>query len=259
MVISTSTSDADPAIWTVIPAGGSGTRLWPLSRERTPKFLHPLVGDLSLLQATVNRLANIAPPERTMIVCGVQHVDAVREQVPEIPVENILAEPSPHGSGAAIGLAASLIARQDPTAIMASFAADHVVRRPEALITAVQTAVAAAQEGYLVTIGLQPTTPATGFGYIERTDEVVVSCDQGTAYRASRFVEKPSRERAEEFLASGRYLWNASMFIWQVGRLREEMLHFLPELQTGIDAIVAAWERPDRDQIIAANWPTCQP
>jgi mannose-1-phosphate guanylyltransferase len=241
-------------IWTVIPAGGSGTRLWPLSREHTPKFLHPLVGDRSLLQATVDRLADIAPPERTIIVCGVQHVAAVCEQVPEIPVGNILAEPAPRGSAPAIALAASLIARQDPNAIMASFAADHVVRRPDAFRVAVQTAVAAAREGYLVTIGLTPTFPSTGFGYIERTDDVAVASNQDIAYRASRFVEKPNRERAEAFLSTGRYLWNASMFIWQVSRLREEMLHFQPELQAGIDTIVGAWDEPYRDRTMAAHW-----
>lgn len=250
----TSPTDGSGTIWTVVPAGGSGTRLWPLSRQNAPKFLHPLVGNQSLLQATVDRLLAIAPPERTIIVCGEQHAAAVHEQVPEIPLENILAEPVPRGSAPAIALAASLIARQDPDAIMASFAADHVVRRPAALVTAVQTAIAAAREGYLVTIGLKPTFAATGFGYIARTDDIVVSCEAGSAFQASGFVEKPDRSRAEAFLASGHYLWNASMFIWQVKRLREEMQRHLPEMQTSIDQIVTAWDNPDRDTTFKGIW-----
>jgi mannose-1-phosphate guanylyltransferase len=241
-------------IWTVIPAGGSGTRLWPLSRQHAPKFLHPLVGDRSLLQATVDRLAPIAPPDRTLIVCGAHHVESIRHQVPEIPVENIIAEPQPRGSAPAIGLAATLIARRDPNAIMASFAADHIIRKPGAFTVAVQTAIEAARKGHLVTIGLTPTFPATGFGYIERTDDVVADCESGTAYQASRFVEKPDLERATAFLETGRYLWNASMFIWQVSRLRKEMTRFLPDLQSGLDQIVDSWDGADRKDVLEQVW-----
>src|SRR5262245_47344739 len=115
---SISIDEATGRLWTVIPAGGSGTRLWPLSRSHSPKFLHPLVGDRSLLQSTVDRLAPACPPERTLVVCGSLHVDAVRDQLPHLPAENIIAEPAPRGSGSAIGLAAAIIAHRDPTAIM---------------------------------------------------------------------------------------------------------------------------------------------
>ena len=248
------------AFWAVIPAGGAGTRLWPLSRAAQPKFLLALTGDRSLLQATADRLAPLAPPERTLVVCGGAHAPSIARQLPEVPAGNILVEPMPKGSGPAIALAAALIARQDPTAVMGSFAADHDVRHPDAFLAAVATARSAAEAGWLVTIGLTPTSPHTGYGYIERTDEVIPLPDRKhgapPAYHAARFVEKPDRARAEAFLASGRFCWNASMFLWRVDTLLGELARLQPALAAGIAEIAAAWETPAAEATLARVWPT---
>jgi mannose-1-phosphate guanylyltransferase len=189
--IPTEGATAAAPFWAVVPAGGSGTRLWPLSRAARPKFLLPLLGTASLLQDTVARLGPLAPPARTLVACGPAHAAAVARQLPDLPEDNVVVEPSPKGSGPAIGLATALVARRDPGAVVGSFAADHRVARPEAFVAAVRAAVAAADAGWLVTIGLPPSRPETGYGYVERTDESVAEAAEGVAFRAARFVEKP--------------------------------------------------------------------
>jgi mannose-1-phosphate guanylyltransferase len=246
-------------LWAVIPAGGAGTRLWPVSRAARPKFLLPLHGETSLLQQTAARLAPIVPPRRTLVVCGPGHAAAVARQLPSLPDQNILVEPAPKGSGPAIGLAAAIIARQDPDAIMASFAADHAVRDQEAFTRSVQTAVAAAEEGWLTTIGLTPTRPETGYGYIERTDETVVAVASGTAFRAASFHEKPSRQQAERYVASGSFYWNASMFVWRVRTLLAELEQLQPELHAGLVKVAAAWGTPLQDHVAAEVWAELAP
>ncbi len=243
-----------PPLWAVIPAGGAGTRLWPISRSTRPKFLLPLLGERSLLQQTVDRLAGLVAPERTLVVCGPAHAAQIARQLPELPADNILVEPAPRSSGPAIGLAAALIDRREPGAVMGSFAADHDVRDGAAFARAVRVAVAAAQEDSLVTIGRAPARPETGYGYIERTDEVVVETDEGSAFRASCFHEKPDREQAAGYLASGRYLWNASMFVWRAGTLLREMGRLQPELHAGVVRIAAGWETVERENLTTSLW-----
>ena len=244
---------ADP-LWAVIPAGGAGTRLWPLSRAARPKFLLPLHGPRSLLQQTADRLAPLAPPARTLVVCGPGHAAAVARQLPDLPDANVVVEPAPKGSGPAIGLAAALIARQDPDAVMGSFAADHDVRDGAAFARAVRVAIAAARSGWLVAIGLTPTRPETGYGYVERTDEAVVEAPDGTAYRAACFHEKPDRARAEVYVASGHFLWNASMFVWRASSLLEELARLQPDLHAGLRRVAAAWGTPEQDAVAAEVW-----
>src|SRR5205807_1779713 len=155
-------------LYAVIPAGGSGTRLWPLSRAGNPKFLHPLTGSAqTLLQATVGRLAPLAPPEQIYVVTGVAHAAAVARQLPELPVENVVVEPSPRDSCAAIGLAAAIIAERDRQAVMGSFAADHLVRDQERFVQVLRQAVEGARKGQLMTVGITPTHPESGYGYLE--------------------------------------------------------------------------------------------
>ena len=241
-------------LWAVIPAGGSGTRLWPLSRAARPKFLLPLLGDRSLIQQTFDRVTRLTPPERVIVVCGPAHAASIARQLPDLPENNIIIEPSPNGTAPALALANALIQRQDPRAIMASFAADHDVVDLEAFDAAVRTAVQAAKLGDLVTIGLTPTRPETGYGYIERTSEERISLDQGTAYRAERFVEKPNLETATEYLDSGRFLWNASMFIWRVDSLAQELRRLQPEIQDAVMEIARAWNGRDRERVHAQAW-----
>src|SRR5258705_266537 len=158
---------ADGELYSEIHAGGSGTRLWPLSRAGHPKFLHALTGSpSSLLQATMARLAPLSPPERTFVVTGVAHAAAVARQLPLLPEKNLLVEPSPRDSCPAIGLAAAVIVRRDPDAVMGSFAADHLVRDQAVFQQAIRTAVRGARDGQLMTIGITPTHPETGYGYL---------------------------------------------------------------------------------------------
>jgi mannose-1-phosphate guanylyltransferase len=253
----TSASGATPGIqdlWAVVPAGGSGTRLWPLSRAARPKFLLPLLGERSLLQQTIERLAPSVPPERTLVVCGPAHAAPVARQLPDLPEQNVLVEPSPRGSGPAIALATALIARRDSQAIVGSFAADHEVSDLPLFDATLRTAVAAAHEGWLVTIGLTPTRPETGYGYIERTDDIVACTPEGSAYRAARFVEKPDLETATEYVASGRFLWNASMFVWKAQALLSEVARLQPELHASVSHIAEVWGTPQQEQVAAEVW-----
>lgn len=245
-----------PTFWAVIPAGGSGSRLWPLSRATRPKFLLPLLGKQSLLQETFDRLRELTPPQRIIVVCGPAHVAAIARQLPELPSRNIIVEPSPRGTGPAIALATALIQRDDPDAIVGSFAADHDVTDRAAFRAAVQTAIAAARTGSLVTIGLAPSRPETGYGYIERTGEIVAETKSGTAYLAARFVEKPDLARATDYLAAGTFLWNAAMFVWQAKALLAELERLQPAIAAGVRRIASCWDSPRREAITADTWAT---
>lgn len=243
-------------LWAVIPAGGSGTRLWPLSRAARPKFLLPLLGDRSLIQQTFDRVTRLTPPERVLVVCGPAHAAAIARQLPDLPEDNIIIEPTPNGTAPALALANALIQRADPLAIMASFASDHDVIDEEAFERAVRTAILAAKLGDLVTIGLTPTRPETGYGYIERTSEVRIEGEEGTAYRSARFVEKPNLATATEYMESGKFLWNASMFIWEVDSLTSELSRLQPAIQQGVTEIADAWDSRDREHVQARVWST---
>lgn len=247
-------TEQDQHFWAAIPAGGSGSRLWPLSRSARPKFLLPLLGDRSLLQQTVDRIRDVAPPSRTVVVCGPAHAAAVARQLPGIPEDNVIVEPAPKGTGPAIGLAAAIIAKLDPEAVMGSFAADHYVAHERAFLSALSVAIRAAEKGDLVTIGLDPTRPDTGYGYIERTEHVLIEHPAGRAYRAASFHEKPDLQTATGYLETGRFLWNASMFVWRVATLLEEMKTFQPALFEGLSRIAAVWDTPEREQVTAEIW-----
>jgi mannose-1-phosphate guanylyltransferase len=221
-----------------------------------PKFLLPLLGDRSLLQQTADRLRPLSPHAKMLVICGTAHAAAVARQLPELPDANIIVEPSPKGSGPAIALAAAIIALHDPDAVMGSFAADHEVQDPAAFEAAVRTAIAtASSDDWLVTIGLTPTRPETGYGYIERSDEVVAVSPFGKAYRAVRFIEKPPLEDAEKFLATGRFLWNASMFVWRAQTLLDELEDLQPALHAAVCRIAQAWGTSAQEQVVAEVWP----
>ncbi|HEV2066737.1 MAG TPA: sugar phosphate nucleotidyltransferase [Thermomicrobiales bacterium] len=254
--LSTLGDSRDDAFWAIIPAGGSGTRLWPLSRSTRPKFLLPLLGQHSLLQQTFERLRGLTDPERILVICGPAHAAAIARQLPELPAVNIIIEPAPNGTGPALALGTALIARQDPEAIVGSFHADHDVTDTAAFHAAVRAAIETARTGDLVTIGLSPTRPETGYGYIERTDEVLMTTERATAFRAARFVEKPDLEHAQAYVASGRFLWNAGMFTWRADSLLDEVQRLQPVLHAGISRIADDWEAPTRESTTAAVWAT---
>jgi mannose-1-phosphate guanylyltransferase len=234
---STGTSGADDALgrlWAIVPAGGAGTRLWPLSRSSSPKFLHDLAGQgRTLIQATVDRLAP-AVADRVVVVTGKAHEVAVRAQLPD--VERVLAEPSPRDSMAAIGLAAAILEREVPDALVASFAADHVIADPDHFLAAVREAAAVADQGWLVTIGIEPTHPATGFGYI-RSGEALDGFPTARAVR--EFVEKPDADRARAYLEAGDYRWNGGMFVARATVLLDLLAEQHPDLAAGLRAIAA--------------------
>mgnify|MGYP004534163625 CR=1 FL=1 len=204
--------------YSVIPAGGIGSRLWPLSRAGAPKFLHDLTGSgQTLLRDTWDRLVPIAGEDRIMVVTGRLHRTAVESQLPELTDENIVLEIEGKDSSAAIGLAAAILERREPGVIIGSFAADHVIGDNRRFRRAVEEAIALADAGYIATIGIEPTEPAIGFGYIESSGPVDVA-GAPDALGVSGFVEKPDLETARSYLAQGNYLWNAGMFIARADR-----------------------------------------
>jgi mannose-1-phosphate guanylyltransferase len=246
-------TDEPSALYAVIPAGGSGTRLWPLSRAGHPKFLHPLTGtDASLLQATVLRLAPLTNPDHVFVVTGVAHAAAVSRQLAGVPVENILVEPSPRDSCAAIALAAAVIARRDPDAIMGSFAADHLIADGESFIKVIRQAMSGAEQGLLMTLGITPTRPETGYGYVQCGGAI----GDGAVLSVEEFKEKPSYEVAEGYVKSGNYLWNAGMFVWRVDVFLAELARQQPQLAAGVSRIAQAWDSSEREEILGEVWPT---
>jgi len=246
-----------PAIHAIIPAGGAGTRLWPLSRRHRPKFLLDLTGaGHSLLQDTVERLAPVTAT--TTVVTGVAHIAAVADQLPSIPRDNLLAEPSPRDSMAAIGLAAAVIARRHGRdAVVGSFAADHTVADRAAFADAVRQAALLAEQGWVVTIGIEATGPSTAFGYIHAGDPTdVPGAPDGRRVRG--FTEKPDADTAAAYLATGDYRWNAGMFVVRAGVLLDHLAELRPQLAQGIEAIAAAWDAPEREEVLAERWPALE-
>ncbi|MAS54431.1 MAG: mannose-1-phosphate guanylyltransferase [Pimelobacter sp.] len=222
--------------WAVVPAGGAGTRLWPMSRSSSPKFLRDLTGTgRSLLQGTWDRLAPIVD-DRFLVVTGRSHREAVSGQLPEVPAGAIVAEPSARDSMAAIGLAAAMLERRDPDAVMGSFAADHVIADPAAFARAVEVAAGAARDDWLVTIGIDPTFPSSAFGYIHLGDDLA---GHPGAHAVREFVEKPSADVAERYLATGRYRWNAGMFVVRPTVLLELLAEQDPDFTAALRAIAA--------------------
>ena len=237
----------------VVPAGGSGTRLWPLSRAANPKFLHALTGtDRSLLQATFDRLAPLCSPERLLVVTGTAHAASVIRQLPELPETNILVEPFARDSCAAIALAAAVIEQRSPGAVMASFAADHLITNTAAFADTVRHAVEGAAAGRLMTIGITPTRPETGYGYLRLSG----AAEAGTVQTVLEFKEKPSLEVATEYLESGRYLWNASMFLWRTDVFLAELAARRPDVHDPIRMIARAWDTAEQETVLAQAWPT---
>ena len=246
----------------IIPAGGAGTRLWPLSRRHRPKFLLDLAGTgRTLLQGTVDRLEETA--SSVTIVTGRAHRDGVLDQLPEFASSDertLLIEPSGRDSMAAIGLAAYVVReRFGDDAIVGSFAADHLIARPELLREAVATAIDAARDGYVVTIGLTPTEASTAYGYIAPgpalgEDQAGGSAAHRGARRVAEFVEKPDAQTAARYVSQG-YLWNAGMFIMSAGVLASHLARLMPDLHARLETIARAWGTDSFERTLEENWP----
>ena len=233
---------ADPLgqdIHITILAGGSGTRLWPLSRSRSPKQLLDLLGQGSLLRNTIERVLPLVPWERIYILTGPGHAELIRAHLPELPVENLLVEPSPRGTAPCLGLAAMrLRASHSGSGVMVSLHADHVIADADAFRRGLRAAIAAARTGRLVTVGIVPREPETGFGYIERGAPVELATDP-PVYAVTRFTEKPPLEDARRFVASGSYYWNAGYFAWTLDAIVAAFREHLPATHQALEAMVA--------------------
>jgi mannose-1-phosphate guanylyltransferase len=240
-------------IYGVILAGGSGTRLWPRSRAAAPKQLLDILSEKTMLQETVDRLQPLIPPERLLVMTGAVHAPMVGQQVPQIPLENIVVEPYGHNTAPAVGLAAIRIRQRDPDGVMAIFSADHSISRAGEFRQIVAAAGRVAERGSLVTLGILPGRPETGYGYIERGalhDKV----DGREVFYVEHFLEKPDQAKAEEYVASGNYFWNAGIFIWKVSTIMEEFARHMPQLHGQLLQMERVLGRPNEDEVINQIW-----
>jgi mannose-1-phosphate guanylyltransferase len=239
----------------VIPAGGVGSRLWPLSRASAPKFLHDLTGSgQTLLQDTWDRLLPVAKSDRIMVVTGFAHEQAVKEQLPKLEQNNLVLEQSPKDSTAAIALAAAILAKREPDVIIGSFAADHVITDQKAFQKAVLEALELAATDRIVVIGIEPTEPSVGFGYI-KTGAALEVDGAPSALKVDKFVEKPKLERAKKYVESGKYLWNGGMFIAPAALLLRQLKKSEPQLHAAILELAADWDTANRAATIKRLWP----
>jgi len=239
--------------YAVIMAGGGGTRLWPISRKETPKQLLPLLGKETLFQSTVARLETLFPPERILVVTVVEQALEMQKQVPSIPVENYLIEPAPRGTASVVALAAAVLQKRDPDALMAVQTADHYIRNRDLFHYLISAAFDVARKNFLVTLGITPTYPATGYGYIQQ-GEPLNGEYRYPVYMVKRFKEKPDEETAQKLLRSGDHSWNSGMFVWRVETIMAEFERQMPELFGVVNKIAAAWETAEQNHVVQANW-----
>lgn len=227
-------------IYALILAGGRGTRFWPLSRKSRPKQCIALTGGDTLLQQTVARISSLVPPERVLVLTGPDMVELVREQLPALPAANILVEPRGRGTAPCLGWGAVEVSRRGgPEAVMVALPADHVVGEPEVLCRALEGAAAAAvATGALVTLGVQPSRPETGYGYL-KVGAAAGTFVQSEIFNVDRFVEKPDLSTARGYLEQGGYLWNAGMFVFTAEALLRAFRRHLPRSADALDAIAA--------------------
>ena len=239
--------------WAVILAGGSGTRLWPMSRKEMPKQALTLVGERSMFQHSVDRLLPLFPIERILVVTRVEYRQLLLKQMPELPEQNFILEPVSRGTAPAIGLAAIHLKKRDPNAVMAILTADHFIKDTDGFRRLLSAAESAADVGYLVTLGIQPIFPSTGFGYIEQGDQIE-QVGIGGMYHVSRFIEKPDQDTAQQMVADGHYTWNSGMFVWRVDRILEELALHMPALFEALSLIYARIDQVDYDDTMALVW-----
>jgi len=239
--------------YAVIMAGGGGTRLWPLSRKEKPKQLLSLLGKETLFQSTVARLEKLFPPERILIVTVAELAREMQEQVPSIPAENYLIEPAPRGTASVVALAAAVLEKRDPQAIMAIQTSDHYIRNHDLFHFLLRTAFDVAQKNYLVMLGIAPTFPSTAYGYIQQ-GESLDGDYRYPVYRVKHFKEKPDQDTAQQLLRSGDHSWNSGMFIWRADAILTEIKKQMPDLFKVVREISSAWDTPKKEEVLQKYW-----
>lgn len=237
-------------ITAVIMAGGRGERFWPKSRNSCPKQFLSLTSDgETMIQKTVNRLKPLVDAEDIFIVTNAAYTGLVKDQLPDVPAENILAEPCARNTAPCIAFAAAVIGRKYDDAIMLVLPSDHLIGYENIYIKTLKKAVAVAEQGKnLVTVGITPTYPETGYGYINFGEE------KGDAYQVERFVEKPDLPTAKKYLSSGKYLWNSGMFVWKISSIMANMKDFMPDVAEGAERIAASFGTPDFEEVLVKEF-----
>ena len=231
-------------------AGGAGTRFWPKSRERHPKQLLPIIGDGTMLQNTVRRLLPLVPVENIFIISNHVQQPEIAAQLPALPAENIILEPRSKNTAPCIGLGAMILKQREPNGVMVVLPSDHLIREDEIFRETLHNAAKiAAEEEVLITIGIPPTYPATGYGYIQFNHEQI-SVGQATAHRVKTFAEKPNLETAKRFLASGDFLWNSGIFVWRIPAILAQIEEHLPHLYDGLLEIDRYLGKPEQIQVV---------
>ncbi len=247
-------------MYAVIMAGGRGVRFWPKSREARPKhLLNILSGDRTILQETVDRVSSLVERERTFVVTGRGHAREVLQQLPQLPPGNIIVEPVGRNTAPCIGLAALHIAKADPEAVMVVLPSDHYIGDVTEFIRVLSAAAGMAKRGpYLVTVGVKPTHPETGYGYVERGEEIATL--EGRAfYRVRSFREKPARKDAETFVRDGGFSWNSGVFLWRASTVLATVEKFLPELHEGLRRIAGVLDTPQEDSVVSEVYQAIRP
>jgi mannose-1-phosphate guanylyltransferase len=237
----------------IIMAGGAGTRFWPASRTARPKQLLDLVGGRTMIQATVDRLNELVPAERVLVVTNQQLVEPIREQLPQLSTTAVVGEPCKRDTAPCIGLAAALVRHQDPDATMVVMPADHVIPTVDVFQAAIAHAAALVDENphRIVTFGIRPTYPAESFGYIKRgPDAERTACEGPTTYPVEEFREKPSRAVAERYVASGRFYWNSGIFVWKAERILSALDRFEPAMAAHLHQIEQAIGSPQFEEVL---------
>jgi len=239
----------------VILAGGSGTRFWPRSRRARAKQVLALDGERSMIQQTVERLKPLAKVEKTWIITNEFLAHEIADQLPGLPAGQLVQEPVARNTAPACGLAAFLIERQNPDAVLGIFPSDHVIADEPRFLKALQKGIALAAAGdNIVVLGIEPTRAETGYGYIETGD---FTRDE-SALHVRRFTEKPNQNRAEEFVAAGNYYWNSGMFLWSARTLANAVREHLPETAPLLESIAAAYGTPEFEQVFHSLYPKCE-
>lgn len=244
-------------LYTLIMAGGGGTRLWPMSRREHPKQMLKLVGERTMFQLSVDRLLPLLPTDHIYVVTAAEQVAPLAAQYPDLPRENFIIEPMGRGTASCIGLSAMHLARRDSEATMVVVTADHFIKREDTFRSVLRAAQTIAKDGYLVTLGIEPTFASTGYGYI-RQGAQLGQVDGFTYFQAERFTEKPDAATAQIFLDEGIYAWNSGMFIWQVGVILGEMQRSMPALTTVLSELGQALDTQTYDETLHHLWPTLQ-